>query len=90
MHLKQNYSIDDMWNIRQALWYDLPDGHPYTIGARKNRDDMMIDMEIAATFKAACNLRGVEFAFKERNHATRAIAVGIKRGYVKNPAVWVD
>ena len=90
MHLKSGYSIDDMWNIRQGLWCDLLDGHPYTIGPRKSRDDMMIDMEIAATFKAVCYLRGVEFAFNERNQARRAIAVGIKRGYVNNPAGWVD
>ena len=90
VHLKPGYSIDDMWNVRQALWYDLPGGHPFTIGPRKSRDDMMIDMEIVAIFKAVCYLRGVEFAFKERNQATKAIAVCIQRGYVTNPVVWVD
>ena len=90
MHLKPGYDIDGLWNIRQALMFDLADGHPYTIGPRKSRDDMMIDMEIAATLKAVCFLRGVEFEYKERSQATRAIAFGIKRGYVKNPAVWVD
>ena len=74
---------------RSVLMSDLADGHPFTLGPRKSRDDMMIDMEIANTFKAVCFLRGVEFEYKERNQATRAIAVGIKRGYVKNPAVWV-
>ena len=44
--------------------FDLADGHPYTIGPRKSRDDMMIDMEIAATFKAVCFLRGVEFEYQ--------------------------
>ena len=89
MHLKAGYGIDDLWNIRHALMSDLADGHPFALGPRKSRDDMMIDMKIAKTFKAVCFLHGVEFEYTERNQATRAIAVCIKRGCVKNPAVWV-
>ena len=90
MHMKAGYTFDDLWNLRNALMFDMAEGHPYTIGPRKSRDDLMIDMEIANTFKAICWLRCVEFEFKERNQATQAIAVGVKRGYVKNQAVWVD
>ena len=88
MHLKP--VIDDLWNIRHALMSDFADGHPLTRGPRKSRDDMMIDIEIANTFKAVCFLCGVKFEYKERSQAIRAMAVCIKQGSGNNPAIWVD
>lgn len=50
---------------------------------------MQVDMQIGNIFKAMCKLRKVDFEYGEQQ-GLKAQAVGLRRGYKKQVAIWAD